>query len=107
MALKGLAAYTRGLEREFDKTTEIMAGVILTRANMLAPQESGALKGTGRVEKNPEGGHSVLFGNENVRYARRRHYENKKNPQTLLYLEKAGDSVAKEGIRKYVGMSKL
>ena len=92
--------------RRWDRVEEIMAGVILTRAIMLAPRKSGALRGNGMVEKNAEGHRSVVFGDKSVPYARRRHFENKKNPQTLEYLRKAGDSVAKENIKKYVDMSR-
>jgi len=97
-----LSQETRVLQR----TEEVIAGVILTRATLLAPKESGALRADGRVEKNPDGHQSVIFGDESVPYARRRHFENKKNPQTLNYLQKAGDSVAKENVKKYVDLSR-
>lgn len=94
-------------ESQVLKQAEIaMAGVINSRATMLAPKASGALKDNGRVEKNPEGGQSVIFGDASVPYARRRHFENKKNPQTLHYLKRAGDSVAKENVKKYVDMGR-
>lgn len=83
-----------------------MGQVILNRATMLAPKLSGALVESGRVDSNPAGGISVIFGGGNVPYARRRHFENKKNPQTLHYLQKAGDSVVKEGVKKYIGMNR-
>ena len=83
-----------------------LAQVILNRATMLAPVLTGALVEDGRVEKNPNGHHSVVFGSNDVPYARRRHFENKKNPQTLHYLKRAGDSVAKENIKKYVDLSR-
>lgn len=83
-----------------------LAQVILNRATMLAPVLTGALVEDGRVVKNPNGGYSVIFGSKKVPYARRRHFENKKNPQTLHYLKRAGDSVAKENIKKYVDLSR-
>jgi len=92
--------------RVLDRVEEVMAGVILMRGIMLAPRDSGTLRENGRVEKNPNGGRSVVFGDASVPYARRRHFENKKNPQTLNYLKRAGDSVKKESIKKYVSMSK-
>lgn len=92
-------------KRTLDRVEEVMAGVILTRATILAPRDTGALKANGRVEKSPGGHRSVVFGDASVPYARRRHFENKRNPQTLNYLKKAGDSVAKESIKKYYGMS--
>ena len=83
-----------------DITTEIAID-ILNRAIMNAPKDSGALVRSARVKKLANGGHTVQFGDNSVRYAYRRHFENKKNPGTLLYLEKSGDSVAKGNIRKY------
>lgn len=82
-----------------------IANVILSRAQMLAPVDSGKLVKDGRVVKN--GDHvAVRFGSANVPYARRRHFENKRNPQTLHFLTRAGDSAAKENIRKYIEVSR-
>lgn len=92
--------------RILDRAEELMAGVILTRATMLAPHESGNLQSDGRAEKNLIEGRSVVFGGPNAPYARRRHFENKKSPQTLHYLKRAGDSVAKESPKKYVDMAR-
>lgn len=80
-------------------TTE-MAVDILNRAIMNAPKDTGALVRSGRVVKQGKGW-TVQFGDNSVRYAYRRHFENNKNPQTLLYLEKAGDSVTKGNVKKY------
>lgn len=87
------------------RVEEVMAGVILTRSVMIAPRLTGALQGDGRVEVQ-DGHHTVIFGDDHVPYARKRHYENKKNPQTLHYLERGGDSVKKENIKKYVEISR-
>jgi len=92
--------------RVLKRAEEAMAGVIVTRATILAPKESGALGDDGRVETGSDGHHSAVFGDASVPYARRRHFENKKNPQTLNYLQKAGDSVAKENVKKYVDMGR-
>ena len=92
--------------RVLERAEEAMAGVINTRATIIAPKESGELKSNGRVEKTSDGHHTVIFGDATVPYARRRHFENKKNPQTLHYLKRAGDSVAKENVKKYVDMSR-
>lgn len=83
-----------------DVTAE-MAVDILNRAQMNAPKDSGALVRSGRVIPADGGGWTVQFGDGSVRYAYRRHFENNKNPQTLLYLERAGDSVKKGNIKKY------
>jgi len=91
---------------KMSRVEEVIAGVILTRATILAPKDSGDLRGNGRVEKTIDGHRSVVFGDESVPYARRRHFENNKNPQTKNYLKTAGESVAKEGVSKYINLSK-
>lgn len=88
------------------KAERAMGEVIRNRSTIIAPVDSGALVNSGKVVDNPEGGVSVIFGDTDVPYARRRHFENKKNPQTLHYLKRGGDSVAKENPKKYVDMSR-
>ena len=75
-----------------------MAVDIHRQASLLAPVLSGNLVASGRIEKETNG-YKVAFGGDssfNVPYAKRRHFENKKNPQTLGYLKKAGDNVSKD-----------
>lgn len=89
----------------FSRVEEVMAGVILNRSIVLAPKLTGALREQGN--SSVVNGHRVVkFGDSDVPYARRRHFKNKKNPQTLHYLQKAGDTVKKENIKKYVDMSR-
>lgn len=88
-------------KKQLDGVTAEIAVDILNRAQMNAPKASGALVRSGRVTKADGGGYTVTFGDNSVRYAYRRHFENKKHPETLLYLEKAGDSVVKGNIQKY------
>lgn len=97
-----LANETKVLKR----AERAMGQVILHRSTMLAPVLSGDLADNGRVEDNPSGGVSVVFGSPAVPYARRRHFENKRNPQTLHYLKRGGDSVAKESPKKYLDLSR-
>ena len=78
------------------KELEAKAEKTLGRARILAPVLSGDLKMNGRVEK-IENGVSVVFGDNRIPYARRRHFENRKNPSTINYLERAGDQTKKEG----------
>lgn len=78
------------------KELEAKAEKTLGRARMLAPVLSGDLKMNGRVEKIPNGV-SVVFGDSRIPYARRRHFENRKNPSTINYLERAGNQTKKEG----------
>lgn len=88
---------------KLDNLELTLCNVILNRGNILAPVLSGDLVESGRIEKNPSGGRSVIYGGGDVPYGRKRHFENKKNPQTLHYLKRAGDSVAKESPKKYMG----
>lgn len=76
----------------------IMGRRILHLAQAYAPVDTGALRADGRVVREQEGTITVAFGGLEVPYARRRHYENNKNPQTKYYLERAGDQIAKQGI---------
>lgn len=70
------------------------------RAVILAPKDTRALANSGKITQ-VLGGYAVSFGSSRVPYARRRHYENRKNPQTIGYLAKAGDSVARGNMSKY------
>lgn len=96
------------IKRGWDK--EISGGIqsgllelstdIHRRAVTLAPRDTGALAGSGKVTP-VYNGYKVEFGSGRVPYARRRHSENKKNPQTRGYLAKAGESVARGDTSKY------
>lgn len=89
---------TKGLEAGLAE----MATDIHRRAVILAPVETGALRNSGKVEKSGSQEYTISFGNGGrVPYARRRHYENRKNPQTIGYLAKAADGVARSSKDKY------
>lgn len=77
-----------------------MATDIHRRAKALAPVDTSALVNSGRIEQTKDG-YRVIFGSSRVPYARRRHFENKKNPQTLHYLSRAGDNVIRGNTSKY------
>lgn len=72
------------------------------RAKILAPVDTRALVNSGRIERIGIAAFKIIFGSSKVPYARIRHFENRKNPQTLGYLEKAGDSVARGNVDKYL-----
>lgn len=90
-----------------DRALNLMGHNIKDLAVMKAPELTGNLKASGRIEKDGDS-IEVIFGNGKpakvggVPYARRRHYENHKNPQTLRYLEKAGEEVLKKGLESYL-----
>ena len=78
-----------------------MATAVHERSAILAPKDTRALVNSGRIVRSGKATYKVIYGSSKVPYARRRHYENNKNPQTLLYLERAGDSVTRGNIGKY------
>lgn len=73
-------------------------------AKILAPRASGALINSGYIRKNGQGNYSVVFGGGPVPYARRRHFENKKTPSSLRYLQKAGDATSRNAARYFKGV---
>lgn len=97
----GTEMFARVEKENLKNAQRAMADSILGRATMIAPKLTGALRSDGRVEIK-DTSVSVVFGDDRVPYARRRHFENKKNPQTLNYLQKAGDETMKEGLKKYL-----
>ncbi len=97
----GVKAYLKVQNRNLKNANRAMADSILGRATMIAPKLTGALRSDGRVETR-DTSLAIVFGDERVPYARMRHYVNRKNPQTLNYLKRAGDQTMKEGIKKYL-----
>jgi len=93
-------AWSQQIESGMKRAVLEMALDIHKRATIIAPIETGALKNSGIVEPVTDG-YKIQFGSSRVPYARRRHFENKKNPQTLGYLAKAGDAVARGDKSKY------
>lgn len=70
-------------------------------AILLAPKRSRALVNSAKINRLGVAHYSVSFGSALVRYARRRHFENKLHPGTLMYLQRAGDGVSRGDVRKY------
>lgn len=71
-----------------------------TRAKILAPKDTRALVNSSTISKRGNDV-QIKFGSSRVPYARKRHFENQKNPQTIGYLEKAGESVIRGNTAKY------
>lgn len=88
---------TQGLERGLAE----MATDIHKRATILAPKQTRALVNSGNIRRTGTAEYTISFGSSKVPYARRRHFENKKNPQTLGYLSKAADGIARSDKSKY------
>ncbi len=99
--------WLRGEDAVLKRTVRNMAGVMVNRGQILSPVDTGALRSSGRVTGAGNKATAIFGGADvGVPYARRREFENRKNPQTLHYLKRAGDSVKKEGFKKYYNMSK-
>lgn len=92
--------WSNGVERGIKAGLLEMVTDIHHKAVILAPKVTRALANSGKIEPVMDG-YKVEFGSPKVPYARRRHFENKKNPQTIGYLAKAGDSVARGDKSKY------
>lgn len=89
-------------ESQIDGAVLEMATDIDKRAKVLAPKDTGALVNSGRIERVNAGFYRIIFGSTRVPYARRRHFENRKTPSSIGYLAKAGDSVSRSNINKYL-----
>ena len=87
-------------EKNLDNIALQMATDVDRFAKVLAPKDKGNLVNSGRIEKLGLAAYKASFGGSSggvsVKYAKRRHYENKKNPHTLKYLERAGNAVSKQ-----------
>ena len=94
-----------------DRVEQHVAGAILNRAIMLAPKDTGKLHTSGKIVR-AKRGRAVRFGDQEVPYARIHELggmtgRNHATPiRATHYLQKAGDSVTKESIKKYVDMSR-
>lgn len=93
--------WSKDIEGGIEKGQLEMVTDVHKRAGIIAPKDTRALLNSGVIERVRKFHYVVRFGNARVPYARKRHYENKKNPQTLRYLEKAGEAVVRGGHGKY------
>lgn len=65
------------------------------RAVYLAPKDSGDLRRSGAVSVSTFKDEAIIsFGNSDVKYAKRRHYENNLHPATRYYLTNALKSIS-------------
>lgn len=87
-----------------DNAVSAMSNTILSDARAKAPYASGALSRSGRVDKYELGKYKVAFGgtSNSVPYGVRRHFENKKNPQTRYYLSEPAQEIAQIGIGRFI-----
>jgi hypothetical protein len=103
-----VSSWLPSTERDLDKVALRMVTDVDRFAKVLAPKDKGDLVNSGRIERIAAGFYKAAFGgsgNITVRYAKRRHFENKKNPHTLGYLKRAGNAVARNKA-KYINGQK-
>jgi hypothetical protein len=96
-----IGKWTSTTERKLDLAVLEIATDIDRVATTLAPHATGALANSGRVVRDGSAHYRVIYGGGAIPYARRRHYENKKTPSSLRYLERAGDQAARN-INRYL-----
>lgn len=77
-----------------------IASDVHNRSKALAPVDTRALVNSAITEPVKDG-YKVKYGSSRVPYARRRHFENNKNPQTKGYLAKAAESVVRGNLAKH------
>lgn len=93
--------WTADTERKLDKAVLEMAIDIHRVAGLFAPKDTRALVNSARIAKEGLAHYIVVFGGGSVPYAKRRHYENRKTPNSLRYLERAGDATARN-VKRYL-----
>jgi hypothetical protein len=81
-----------------DRAVAQMATDIHRESMIFAPKDTRALVKSARVEREGVAHYLVSY---NTPYARRRHFENQRNPQTLGYLERAGERAVRN-IKRYI-----
>jgi len=96
-----MSSFISSQDNALNRALVMMLTDIDRQAKILAPVDTRALVNSAHIEKTGDGKGYVEFGNSQVRYARRRHFENRKNPHTLRYLERAGQNVSKNAA-KYI-----
>ena len=93
--------WASGQERKFDFAVLSAVTDIDRTSAVLAPKLTRALVKSRKINRKGIAHYSVSYGNSQVPYARRRHFENQAHPETKGYLEKAGES-AKRNFKKYL-----
>jgi len=91
-------------EKKLDTIVLQIATDIHRVSGTLAPKATRALVNSGRIRREGQAHYKVIYGGGSVPYARRRHYENKKTPGSLKYLERAGDATGRNIKRYFKGL---
>jgi hypothetical protein len=88
---------------KLDRAMLEMMTDIHREAVIKAPHVTGNLVGSGRINRVEEAHYQVIFGDSRVPYARRRHFENYKNPNTKFYLSEPGNQISRN-FKRYLDM---
>lgn len=98
------------LKTNVNAALTVMTKDIESQAHRNAPHDSGDLKRTLRTGKEDNNVHFVAAGGTfsgiMVPYAKRREYENNKNPQTKHYMKNAFEAVTKDYLKYFKGITK-
>lgn len=92
--------WSRNIERELNTGLLSLASDIQNRSKAIAPRDTGALVNSSRIQRTSNG-YAITYGSARVPYARLRHFENKRNPQTTGFLAKAGESAMRGALSKH------
>ena len=99
MAKSGIQ-WTKGSPSQYEQAWKLgvanMLAAVDTKAKSYAPVRTGALKNSGRITAN-----SVIYGNNQVPYARLRHFVNRLHPSTRYYLSRAAEDIARGDLRRF------
>ena len=79
----------RDIKQYLDAGLSDMATDTMKLSQKFAPVDTGALRSSHRVQREEASDSITYLVSANTPYATRRHFENRKNPQTLRYLERA------------------
>ena len=94
----------REIEQQLKAGLNQLGTEILNEAVQNAPILTGALRESGTLTIDGTTA-KIHFGNEDVPYARMRHYVNNLHPDTKYYLQRAGDSVSRNAADYFKGGS--
>jgi len=103
----GIDVYKRVQLENIKNAKRAMADSINNRAQMTAPKDTGALRSDGRVETDGDTV-AVVYGDDRVPYARihelggRTGINQSVNISAKHYLQKAGESAAKQGLKNWL-----
>lgn len=94
--------WTKEIASQLKTGLSALGTEILNEAVQNAPILTGALRESGTLTVDGMAAR-IRFGNDDVPYARMRHYVNDLHPGTKYYLQRAGDSVSRNATDYFKG----